>query len=587
MLNFQRIITNVLKESYEELCPNVHVNPDVLHVKYFGKKNIDYAFYGLSKLGNLLENFSNLLMQKMREKKGLFEITCDNNFMNFNVKDNVLHEVIKNIMAFDLFGFNDNKKKILVDFSSPNIAKELHVGHLRSTIIGESICRFFEMQNNEVLRVNHIGDYGTQFGMLLEYIRKFDVEVTSISGLQDCYVKSKKLFDSDEEFNKNAHDQVIKLQNGEHNDIWMKIKEISRNSYQDIYERLDVHLEEFGESFYGSMIPNMINELMQKNLLEDYEGMKIIRFENNNKNKKLPLEQQDHILIIVKSDGGYTYDTTDLAAIRYRLIDLQVDDIYYVIDKGQSLHCELLFHVAKMAGWLTTQKVKHIDFGLVLNEKNERIKSRDGGTIRLVDLLDNGLDIAREFMTNNSRVLGKFNNFNKDMQDDIIETITYDSVKYADLMNVRTGNYKFSYDKMMKLNGNTSVYLLYVYVRIHSLLDKAKKHDKNIEKIVLHDKLNNFDATDEYSLNLMRHLMRFQEMICEVNNNLMFHTMCNYTFELCQSFTIFYKNNSCMIYDENKNIIDMNYNNLILCYATKKILDECFYILNIKPLYKM
>lgn len=422
------------------------------------------------------------------------------------------------------------------------------------------------------MRINHIGDFGLPFGMIIQYIYEnmpdFKDNDLTITDLQSFYTLSKKRFDEDETFQKCAYLRVVQLQNGDKEiaDIWNMIKQISKKSYQAIYDRLNINLVEVGESYYQNMIPGVVQELKDKQLLKDDDGRLIIDIPGS----KLPLT-------VVKSDGGYTYDTTDLAAIRYRLVDLNVDKIYYVVGSSQSLHFKLIFEVAKMAGWLKPhQELHHIGFGLILGDDGKPFRSRSGDTIRLVDLLDEGLTKAMNIVT--KRDSGTFTD---DQIDKIVKSVSYSAIKYYDLSISRMKNYKFSYDNMLSLKGNTAVYLLYAYVRVSSIIKNAHVNiDGLLQKQV--------SITTESERELIIYLLRLPEIIKSVEDNFHFHTTCDYLYKLSNIFHNFFKNCRCIFYeDDKKTIKNIDHSRLLLCFLTKKIMTECFYLLNIEPLEQM
>ncbi|XP_048459425.1 arginine--tRNA ligase, cytoplasmic [Rhincodon typus] len=285
------------------------------------------------------------------------------------------------------------KRKVVVDFSSPNIAKEMHVGHLRSTIIGDSMCRLFEFVGYDVLRLNHVGDWGTQFGMLIAHLQdKFpDYLVVSppIGDLQAFYKESKKRFDEEEAFKKRAYECVVQLQshNPEIIKAWNLICDVSRKEFQKIYDCLDIQLIERGESFYQDMMVDVVKLFEEKGMTQLDEGRKIVFPPGCS----LPLT-------IEKSDGGYTYDTSDLAALRQRIFDEKADMIIYVVDSGQSVHFQTIFAAAQMIGWYDPKKIRveHTGFGVVLGEDKKKFKTRSGETVRLIDLLNEGLKRSME-----------------------------------------------------------------------------------------------------------------------------------------------------------------------------------------------
>jgi arginyl-tRNA synthetase len=467
-----------------------------------------------------------------------------------------------------------DKKNILVDFSSPNIAKDMHVGHLRSTIIGDSICKLHEIFGHNVLRINHIGDFGLQFGMIIQHLLEkypnYKESNLSITDLQNLYAESKKRFDVDADFKKEAYQKVVQLQLNINNDIvsaWNFIKDISRLSYNDIYDRLGVKLEEYGESFYQDKIPDVIQELGLKGMLVDDNNRKIIK-----------LDKFELPLTVVKSDGGYTYDTTDLAAVKYRLVDLNMDKVIYVVDEGQTLHFELIFEVAKIMGWKRDdQELVHVGFGLVLDDTGKKFQSRKGDTIKLKDLLDKSLVVAGNVY---DKVRKDDNGIGEDERKLIIKNVAYGSIKYADLASMRTTTYKFSLEKMVSLKGNTGVYNLYEYVRICAIVRKAGDFINDLDP-------RGVSIEDKEEANVCKQILLFPEIIERAYSTLMFHIVCAYMYDLTTAFSSFYKKYKCLVFDSEKNVIGINNNKMLICVSTKKILETCFFVLGINTLDRM
>merc|ERR1719300_1988383 len=291
------------------------------------------------------------------------------------------------------------KKRVIVDFSSPNIAKEMHVGHLRSTIIGDSICRLLEFLGHDVMRLNHTGDWGTQFGMLIAHLQdefpNYKTESPPISDLMSFYKQSKARFDSDEEFKARAYACVVKLQAHEEDYLkaWNLICDVSRREFQKVYDRLDISLIERGESFYQDRMKDVVKDLGQKNHLEEDEGRKIMWAEGI----QVPLT-------VIKSDGGFTYDTSDMAAIRQRVEEEAADWLVYVTDAGQATHFQSFFACAEKAGYTRPGvRVDHVGFGVVLGEDKKKFKTRSGDTVRLVELLDEGLKRSKDKLLEKER----------------------------------------------------------------------------------------------------------------------------------------------------------------------------------------
>ncbi|KAL8504214.1 hypothetical protein ACS0TY_022811 [Phlomoides rotata] len=461
-------------------------------------------------------------------------------------------------------------KRAVVDFSSPNIAKEMHVGHLRSTIIGDTLSRMLEYSNVEVLRRNHVGDWGTQFGMLIEYLfEKFpngEVNDQAIGDLEAFYKASKLRFDSDPSFKEKAQRAVVSWR-GElekYRNAWAKICEISRSGYEKLYQRLGVHLEEKGESFYNPYIPGVLEILSKHGLIKESEGARVIFIEG----KKVPL-------IVVKRDGGYNYASTDLAALWYRLNEEKAEWIIYLTDVGQREHFEMFFAAAKRAGWLPAEhnkypRVSHVGFGLVLGEDGKRFRTRSTETVKLVDLLDEAKSKCKAALIER----GKDKEWTQEELDKTAEAVGYGAVKYADLKNNRTTNYTFSFDQMLNDKGNTAVYLLYAHARICSII---KKSGKDIEELKKPGTLE-LAHPDERTLGL--HLLQFPEVVEESCTNLLPNLLCEYLYNLSEDFTRFYTN--CQVVGSAEES-----SRLLLCEATAVVMRKCFHLLGITPVYKI
>ncbi|BCX12968.1 MAG: arginine--tRNA ligase [Thermosynechococcus sp.] len=459
-------------------------------------------------------------------------------FLNFRLKPAFLASTLQAALGSDRLGIPaaGEPKRVVVDFSSPNIAKEMHVGHLRSTIIGDCIARILEFQGHNVLRLNHVGDWGTQFGMLIAYLDEVYPDALTTANALDLgdlvtfYKKAKQRFDSDPEFQQKARAKVVALQQGEEQSrrAWQLLCEQSRREFQKIYDLLDIQLTERGESFYNPFLPAVIEDLAACGLLVEDQGAKVVFLEGfTNK------EGQPQPLIIQKSDGGYNYATTDLAALRYRIDKDQADWIIYVTDVGQSTHFAQVFQVAQRAGWVPPHvRLTHVPFGLVLGEDGKRLKTRSGETIRLIDLLTEA--IARSRADLEQRLAAEGRTESPEFIDTVARAIGIGAVKYADLSQNRNSNYVFSYDKMLSLQGNTAPYLLYAYVRVQGLTRRG-----DIDWSTLSPDTPLF-LEDETEQNLAKHLVQLEETLDFVSTELLPNRLCQYLFELSQLFNQFY-----------------------------------------------
>eukprot|EP00602_Paraphysomonas_sp_CaronLab_P009175 CAMPEP_0185032088 /NCGR_PEP_ID=MMETSP1103-20130426/19934_1 /TAXON_ID=36769 /ORGANISM="Paraphysomonas bandaiensis, Strain Caron Lab Isolate" /LENGTH=668 /DNA_ID=CAMNT_0027567849 /DNA_START=348 /DNA_END=2351 /DNA_ORIENTATION=+ len=491
-----------------------------------------------------------------------------NGFINIEVATAVLVESMADVVASGVKPPSVDRLKVLVDFSSPNIAKEMHVGHLRSTIIGDSICRMLEFCGHDVMRINHVGDWGTQFGMLITYLQEEYPDIVSnppnISDLTAIYKAAKNRFDADEDFKTTSRNNVVKLQSGDTacRTIWNLLCDISRREFQRVYDALGVTLTEVGESFYNPMIPPALEELTQLGLTEMEEKMLI---------SKLP--HFDIPLILRKSDGGYGYDSTDMAAIKYRLHDLDRDWLVYITDAGQAGHFHKVFDVARAAKWTQKeQRLDHIGFGVVCSEDGKRFKSRSGDTVRLIDLLNEARD--RMASSLEERVKEGKTDLTPEQIVEASTVIGYGAVKYFDLKQNCITNYIFSYDKMLDTRGDTAVYLMFAYARVASILRKGKEGDAEKNRV-------GFDPTQQSLESLMAtvrcdhpserqlafELLQFGDVIRSAVKDLMPNRLCDYLKETSVKFTEFVTN--CHVLNSEE-----CHSRLILCEATRRVMEQ-------------
>lgn len=500
-------------------------------------------------------------------------------FINVHLKRNFVSKLLSNVLVNGVQPPPlQKKKKVIVDFSSPNIAKEMHVGHLRSTIIGDSMCRLFEFLGYEVLRLNHVGDWGTQFGMLIAHLQDKFPNYLSVSppigDLQAFYKESKKRFDEDEEFKKRAYKCVVKLQSKEADFIkaWNLICDVSRKEFQKVYNCLDISIKERGESYYQDMMTAVVKEFEEKGLVEVDEGRKIVFAPG----QSIPLT-------IVKSDGGYTYDTSDLAAIRNRLFDEKADIIIYVTDSGQAMHFQVIFAAAQLIGWYDPKvtRVEHAGFGVVLGEDKKKFKTRSGDTVRLMDLLEEGLKRSMDKLKEKER--------DKVLTPEELEkaqrAVAFGCIKYADLSHNRINDYVFSFDKMLDDRGNTAAYLLYAFTRIRSIARLA-----NIQEAALRKAAETTDVIldHEKEWKLGKCILRFPEILQKITDDLLLHTLCDYLYELATTFTEFYDSCYCVEKDrQTGEVVKVNMWRMLLCEATAAVMAKGFDILGINPVQRM
>ena len=430
---------------------------------------------------------------------------------------------------------------VVVDFSSPNIAKEMHVGHLRSTIIGDSLARVLEFRGHPVLRLNHVGDWGTQFGMLITHLKQVapqaleTADAVDLGDLVAFYRQAKARFDEDEAFQTTSREEVVKLQAGDpvSRKAWQLLCDQSRREFQKIYDRLDIRLSERGESFYNPYLQGVVDDLEAAGLLVTDEGARCVFLEGVSGKDGKPLP-----VIVQKSDGGFNYATTDLAAIRYRFAAAPSGDgaqrVIYVTDAGQANHFAGVFQVARRAGWIPPQgSVEHVPFGLVQGEDGKKLKTRAGDTVRLRDLLDEAVERAEADLRR--RLAEEERSEDEAFIQQVSTTVGLAAVKYADLSQNRITNYQFSFDRMLALQGNTAPYLLYAVVRIAGIARRGG--DLGAEAGPGEVPLQ-FTEPQEWAL--VRELLRLDAVIAEVEEELLPNRLCTYLFELSQVFNRFY-----------------------------------------------
>jgi arginyl-tRNA synthetase len=421
-------------------------------------------------------------------------------------------------------------QRTVVDLSAPNLAKEMHVGHLRSTIIGDGVARVLEFLGDEVIRQNHVGDWGTQFGMLMAMLEDHpDMLKSALSDLEEFYRAAKKRFDEDPVFADRARKLVVDLQAGDEECIkaWKGFTHISLSHCQDIYEKLNVKLtmaDVMGESAYNDDLINVVNDLRAAGMLVESNGAQCVFLDEFKNADGDPLP-----VIIVKADGGYLYATTDLAAVRYRSGKLKADRALYFVDQRQALHFQQVFAVARKAGFVThPMEMEHMGFGTMNGADGRPFKTRDGGTVKLVDLLIEAEDRAFKLVQEKNPELPV-----KTLHE-IAKVVGIDSVKYADLSKHRTSDYSFNFDLMLNFEGNTAPYLLYAYTRAAGVFRKLDKDFSEVQgQIVLEAELEQELGTK---------LAQFGEVLNGVAEKGTPHILCTYLYDLASLFSSFYEN---------------------------------------------
>ena len=519
----------------------------------------DYQANGVMALAKKLKTNPRQLAEKIIEKLDVSNICAEPEiagpgFINLRLKPEFLAQKLLEVNAdTERLGVEKTQKPktIVVDFSGPNIAKQMHVGHLRSTIIGDCICRTLEFLGHKVIRQNHIGDWGTQFGMLIAYLRRENPEIlenpniVEIADLEEFYKNAKARCEEDDDFADSARSEVVNLHNHDRDTlrIWKHIVDESRRHYQPIYDLLSANLHkenERGESFYKDKLAGVVGDLQKAKLAEKSDGAICVFAEGFKRKDGEPLP-----LIVQKSDGAYLYATTDLAAIRYRVGELGADRIVYVTDARQSLHFQMVFAVARAAGWAKTDtELIHVTFGSVLGETGSPLKTREGENVKLKELLDEAIERAKAVVEEKNPDLSN------EQKDDIANAVGIGAVKYADYSNNRTSDYIFSFDKMLAMDGNTAPYMQYAYARIKSIERKAESKDVDIET-ELKD-LKELNLTEPAELDLARQLVRYGEAIEGAISDYKPNYLTAYLYDLAQKFSAFYTNCPVLVAEPDK-----------------------------------
>ncbi len=467
----------------------------------------------------------------------------------------------------------EKQQNIVVDYSAPNVAKEMHVGHLRSTIIGDAVVRTLEFLGHNVIRANHIGDWGTQFGMLIANLERVQNETGEVSmelaDLEGFYRESKKLYDEDEEFAVRARAFVVKLQSGDEYcaGMWKKLVDVTMVQNQINYDRLNVSLTRdnvMGESMYNYMLPGIVADLNEKGLAVESDGAQVV-FLDEYKNK----DGDPMGVIIQKRDGGFLYTTTDIACAKYRFEQLNADRILYFIDSRQHQHLMQAWSIVRKAGYVPEEvTLEHHAFGMMLGKDGRPFKTRAGGTVRLADLLDESEVRAAKLIE------AKNPDLDAAEKDKIAKTVAMAAVKYADLSKHRTTDYIFDWDNMLAFEGNTAPYMQYAYTRVASIFKRA---DVNLADLTHPIVIN-----DEKEQALLSTLLQFEEAVLNVAREGQPHLMCTYLFELAGKFSSFYE--ACPILNAEEAV---KQSRLKLALLTAKTIKQGLDLLGIETLERM
>ncbi|MFT5276767.1 MAG: arginyl-tRNA synthetase [Glaciecola sp.] len=541
----------------------------------------EYQFNGAMALAKQLKKKPRDIAEDIVAKVELSDIAsklevAGPGFINIHLKDEWLSQWCdKALMDEKLTIEAHDSETIVVDYSSPNLAKEMHVGHLRSTIIGDAVVNVLEYLGHNVIRQNHMGDWGTQFGMLLAHLNdqlsSSSVAETALSDLEDFYREAKVRFDNEDGFADRARDYVVKLQGGDAEclGLWQQFIDISIQHSEEVYKKLNVGLTRehvMGESSYNPDLPSVIADLTQKEILVESQGARLVFIpEMSNK------EGEPAAYIVQKSGGGYLYATTDLAAIRYRANTLKAKRTLIFTDARQALHFKQTEIVARKAGYLSLdESYEHCPFGMMLGKDGKPFKTRSGAIIKLSDLLDEAIERAAVLISKRESSL------NTEEKQQVAKTVGIGAVKYADLSKNRTTDYIFDWDTMLSFEGNTAPYLQYAYTRVKSVFRKAEQDMQTYQASV------SVESAQEHDLVVK--LMQFDEVLASVSKEATPHLMCTYLYEVASLFMRFYEANPILkpgISDEVKN------SRLGLCALSAKTLKAGLEILGIDTLEVM
>lgn len=499
-------------------------------------------------------------------------------FINFTIHPEWTSQWIGTFLGKDQVWQNETAtwlagEKVVVDFSSPNSAKQMHVGHIRSTVIGSALSKLLLLCGAEVVRDNHIGDWGTQFGIILREVKRSGYDFSSppeqaIVELENIYRAGNQAFKESEQAQQEAHTELQKLQAGDPENIalWKKINEVSYAAFQEVYDQLAVEFEEvLGESFYRDKVERVYAELSEINLAEESDGALVVFHPEHPRFNETPF-------IIRKRDGTSNYATTDLATVLYRVEQMRANRILYVTDARQKDHFEQLFLTTKK--WFECKDypsptLEHITFGTILGEDGKAIKTRSGESVKLTDLLNEAVERAYQLVKEKNPQL------TEEELTEIAHAVGVGSVCYADLMQHRSSDYLFSWNKLISFDGNTAPYLLYAVTRIHSIFNKAGTSFAEFTPSLI-----KLDHEDEQKL--ARKLLDFPIQLQQCLQDLTPHTLCTYLYELAGSFSTFYS--SCQVVSEDD---DVQSSRLSLSYATLSILEKGLQVLGLKTLRKM
>ena len=488
-------------------------------------------------------------------------------FINFTLRANAVARKAGELLEDERLGVAKagSTRRIVIDFGSPNVAKPMHVGHIRSIVLGDALARIASFLGHEVIRDNHIGDWGTQFGMVIwgwkNLLDRQSLARDPLAEIVRIYKETNQRATTDPPVREACRQELVKLQSGdrENLDIWNECVAFSMQDFEHVYKLLDIHYDiQCGESFYNERLPAVVDRLLKSGIAEMSEGAVCVFF------RDVP-ELADKPCIIRKRDGGFNYATTDLATVDYRINDLKANAVWYVVGTPQVLHFKQIFEIARREGY--TADFRHIPFGSILGENRKLMKTRSGENVPLRELLEEACRRARKIVEEKNPGLNEADKV------DIAQKIGIGAVKYADLSQYRMTDYVFSWDRMLSLQGNTAPYLQNAYVRIRSIFRKAGEPGPKIDKLTL---------TDRSEINLAKRLCQFAEIVPQVLNDFRPNILANYVFELANSFHTFYE--ACPVLKSEEPVRSSR---LALCDLSGRVLQRGLDLLGIKVPEKM
>lgn len=572
------LLTNQLKKIFSENINNIFkqdfsekINIENSTKKEFGDFQTNFAMMNSKVIGKNPREIATTLVENFKENDLIEKLEIAGpGFINIHLKNNFLNNEVKKIdnEKYD-FSFLNVDETVIIDYSSPNIAKRMHIGHLRSTIIGDAIKRILDFIGFKTISDNHIGDWGTQFGKLIvaynKWLDKEAYEADPIGELERIYVLFSDEAKKDPTLEDVARNELRKLQMGDeqNNKLWKEFIKISLKEYNKVYDRLGVKFDHyFGESFYNDLMPDVLEELKEKNIAKEDQGALVVFFEED----KLPP------VLVQKKDGSFLYATSDLATIKFRKNELNVDKAVYVTDERQQNHFKQVFEISEMLGAPYNYEKSHVYFGIMRFGDGMIFSSRSGNIIRLVDLLDEAKKQVKSVIDE------KNPNIPEDEKEKIAEIVGTGAIKYFDLSQNRTSDILFTWDKVLSFEGNTGPYLQYTYARIQSILRKLKEENISVENndIILDDM---FDIERELTVALLR----FPQTVVKSYETYRPNIIADYLFDTAKLFNNFY-NSKSILKETDKKVMDAR---ILLAQKTASILKQGLNLLGIETVDRM